>query len=787
MSNIQYKPSLVFAVLLTISVLPQHLAAQGLMLEEVVVTATKRSVGLQDVPISLSVMSGEKIVEQGIDSLEDLSVYMPNVHISQSMGGDALFIRGIGSGENTGFEQSVGTFVDGVYFGRGQSSRSTFLDIERVEILKGPQSTLFGKNTVAGAINITTARPTQEFEAQIYVSAEPEFDAWSTTGTLSGEISDSLRARLVVKREETDGYLDNTFLRRDEAQEESSVARLTVNWMAAENVDVLLKYELGESDTLGRRNAITIATDESIAIYRTADPDFIAAFNYDKSAQPINNASMNDEFHDSEWKIFGATIEWSVGEYTVRSITAYVDYEFDSNIDADIGPLQFLARGRNEQHSQFSQEFLLSSPLGEKIEYLAGLYYQEEDLSSDRTTDAAISAIGFGTGNLDGTSVGQFQQDSLSLSTFAQVTWNATEDFRVIAGLRYSHDEKEFTKYQYMADIFTKDANTTLAFIYDETLNFLTDHSFDETGAMQCTGVDYSCVEYPDFDNERSENHVTGDLTLQWDVSDAIMTYAKVGNGYKAGGFDEDNVRGRPEVQEFEDESVVNLEFGAKMDLLDGRARLNLALFYSEFEDVQVSTFDGNSAFVVDNAAESESQGLEADGSFLLAESWRVNVGFAYLDATYSDFPNAACTNSQALAFIDAGGERINCTQDLSGQPLQFAPEYSANMSLEYTTNLGSGLEFRSSLEMLYTDEFETSGDLDANLAQDTYIKWNARIAISDVEQGWNLALVLKNITDETTTIFGGDVPLAELGFDQTYFQFIDPPRSMEIQAAYNF
>ena len=201
----QHKPALSLAILLAVSTLAVPLEAKVLILEEVMVTATKRAVGLQDVPISLSVMSGEKIAEQGIDSLEDLSVYMPNVHISQSMGGDALFIRGIGSGENAGFEQSVGTFVDGIYFGRGQSSRSKFLDIERVEILKGPQSTLFGKNTVAGAINITTARPTQEFEARIDVSAEPEFDAWSTTGTVSGEIRDGLRARLVVKTSRPSG------------------------------------------------------------------------------------------------------------------------------------------------------------------------------------------------------------------------------------------------------------------------------------------------------------------------------------------------------------------------------------------------------------------------------------------------------------------------------------------------------------------------------------------------------------------------------------------------------
>ncbi|MEZ5568126.1 MAG: TonB-dependent receptor [Halioglobus sp.] len=210
------------------------------MLEEVLVTATKREVGLQDVPIAVSVMNAERIQEQGIGSLDELAVFMPNVHIAEAGGGDQLFIRGVGSGVNYGFEQSVGTFIDGVYFGRGQASRSSFLDVARVEVLKGPQSTLFGKNTIAGAINITTAGPSEEFEGQLEGSIEPEFDHWSTTLTLSGPLTDSLGARVVVKRDESDGYMDNRLLKQDEVQSEDTVGRIVLDWMASENLDVRL-------------------------------------------------------------------------------------------------------------------------------------------------------------------------------------------------------------------------------------------------------------------------------------------------------------------------------------------------------------------------------------------------------------------------------------------------------------------------------------------------------------------------------------------------------------------
>ena len=212
------------------------------MLEEVVVTATKRAVGMQDVPIALSVMGGEKIMEQGIGSLTDLAVFMPNVHIAEASAGDQLFIRGIGSGVNYGFEQSVGTFIDGVYFGRGQASRSTFLDVERVEILKGSQSTLFGKNTIAGAINITTAKPTEEFEGSIELEYEPEFNGTSGILTLSGPITDTFGGRFVIKKRDTDGWMDNRFIGEDEVKRDDLVGRVVLSWLPTDTLDIHFKY-----------------------------------------------------------------------------------------------------------------------------------------------------------------------------------------------------------------------------------------------------------------------------------------------------------------------------------------------------------------------------------------------------------------------------------------------------------------------------------------------------------------------------------------------------------------
>jgi outer membrane receptor protein involved in Fe transport len=272
-------------------------------------------------------------------------------------------------------------------------------------------------------------------------------------------------------------------------------------------------------------------------------------------------------------------------------------------------------------------------------------------------------------------------------------------------------------------------------------------------------------------------------------MNDGAMVYLEIGNGYKAGGFDEDNGMGR-EVQivggvtddlaDFEDESVETVELGAKIDLINGRGRLNIAAFVSTHEDVQVSTFDGNAAFVVGNAAESEVQGVEADILFRFTEEITLNGAFAYLDATYKSFPGAGCNLAQSL--VTPRG----CTQDLSGKPLQFAPEYTANVGINYQTDLSAGMVLFAGVDYNWSDEVVIGADLDENLIQDSFGKLNARIALASDDQ-WQIALVGKNLTDEATFMWGNDIPLGPQGFNGSYFKLIDPPRSVEVNARYNF
>jgi iron complex outermembrane receptor protein len=786
--------------------------SQGLTLEEIIVTATKRAVGLQEVPIAISVMSGQEMSAKGLTKMEDLSMYMPNVHVAEASAGTQLFIRGIGSGVNYGFEQSVGTFVDGVYFGRGRSARGKFLDIERVEVLKGPQSTLFGKNTVAGALNITTAQPTEEFEGYVSAGYTTELEAMTLTSVISGPLSDSVRGRLAVRAYEDEGYVRNLAADGvDGPQNESLYVRGTLAIDVNEDWTATIKAEHGYVDILGRQELISdinLATGPSAALYGSplGSTNFEAGFGYTTYEQNVRDFPL---FDDTESNIFQVTLDGVAADHGIKAIIGYTDYEFTNSLDSDYSPLKLLNRGRNEQHEQISAELIISSPSDDKFEYLAGAFYQTEELSNDRYTHVDLSAVAplqngvfnllnaanpllggasfaqavlggnlsaaTQSGILDVTARNYFNQDADSWSAFAEGTYNVTDTFRVTAGLRYSEDNKDVSKGGTVSYIDPTAASSTLvipqlAAVYEKALKLAKVHAYTR---------------------DRKEDHVTGHVNLQWDMTNDAMVYLELGNGYKAGGFDEDNGMGREietvngvtdDLADFEDESVETIELGAKINLADGRGRLNVAAFMSNYEDVQVSTFDGNAGFVVGNAAESEVQGIEADILFRLTEELTLNGAFAYLDATYKSFPGAGCNVGQTLAWSGTGG----CTQDLTGQPLQFAPEHTANIGISYETELSSGLLLSAGLDYNWTDDVVVAADLDEKLVQESFGKLNARIAIAGNDQ-WQVSVVGKNLLSEETFMWGNDIPLGTLGFYGSYFKLIDPPRTVELSARMNF
>lgn len=779
-----------------------------LKIEVIDVTATKKSASYQEVPIALAVMGADKIVEQGIDNLEGVTQFIPNVNISETSGYEALYIRGIGSIGNVGFEQSVGTFVDGVYVGRGRSSRAALMDVKRVEVLKGSQSTLFGKNTIGGALNISTADPTDAFEGSVALTAEPSFGGWGTSVVVSGAITDSLLGRLALKHEETDGYFTNHTLNQDERQEKDTIGRLTLHWYASDTLDFKLKVENGSTDTLGRQNKVGIATPAATQVYRLlGDPNFEDGINFDKYQKGI--PGRPEQFDDTEWKNYTLTTNWDLEKVNITSITAYTKTGFDRSLDLDFSPLSLIGEQAAEDHNQFTQEFLLSYELDDDFEFLSGLFYQNENLHSAVNTDVLLSTLlpifetqlspdapellavkaGFG----DVTAVNRFNQDSETISAFTQMTWHVEDNLRLIVGVRYSNDEKSFNKFGYSTGF-----NSALDSAWDlptfslpnqavtEVLGLAREHYFDDDGFTLCSS---SIVPAPTrscetiaSDNKRRESHWTGDIVLQYDIANDTTTYAKIGNGYKAGGFDAFNRLGIFESEEFEDETVTSYELGLKTALWDGRAHINLALFNNTFEDVQVSVFDGVASFIVDNAAETTTQGVEVDGQVVLSQSLRVSYGLAYLNSEYDEYRGAACTALQAETWTGTGP----CLQDLSGEPTMFSPEFSGNIAIDYETEIFNNFDFKASLDLQYMDDYYAVNDNDPITMQNAFTKVNARVALASSDV-WSIALLGKNLTDEKIANAPNDIPLGNLGFTGSFFYFLDAPRSYEIQLTYNF
>ena len=754
--------------------LPAGAFAQAL--EEVVVTATKRAVGMQDVPIALSVMSGDTINSLGLRDMEDVSIYMPNVTISQAAGASQIFIRGVGSGNNFGFEQSVGTFIDGVYFGRDRNARAAFLDVERVEVLKGPQSTLFGKNTVGGAINITTARPTEEFEGFLQASYVESFEGYRVIGGVSGPLSDSVRGRLVAQVYEDEGFMTNSAVAgNDGPQRDDKVLRGSLEWDATENLSVFVKAEHGQFDVIGRNYKITTSTPTSTFLYGFGDdPNFAQSLGFNHK-QSVSGLPGRADFDNNQSDIFQVDLEYRMGEHTLRSISAYTDYEFQNCVDADYSPLDFLDRCRDETHEQFTQEFILTSPSGGAVEYLAGVFYQDATLQSDASTMLNWSAIppiegailrllgGLQPGAGNSEFLNAFGQDTTTWSVFTELTFNISDSFRTIVGVRYSDDTKDARKTQITTVPGTGVSDPFLA-------------------AINGRGGLGFAVQY-DYDEGRDEQHWTGNINLQYDIDGNTMTYLNLSNGYKAGGYDADNAMDRS--REFEDETVQSLELGLKTELWDNRVRINTAAFLTEITDLQVSGFE-SAGFVVGNAGESEIRGVEMDFVVAATDELTINGAWAYLDATYKVYDNAACTVYQQT---DGSCAANGGFQDLSGAPLQFAPQWAGNVGVNYVTAISDGINFRGRLDALYSDDVSIAPDNDPNVIQDAYWKFNAIVAIESSDDAWSLALVGRNLTDKTTFNWGNDATLAGLGFgfEFAYFHMIEAPRTFELQARFNF
>ena len=800
MQKNHYNPTLasLIAALASVTPISTALAQTNAVLQEIVVTAQKREESLGDVPISVSVLSAERLDTANMNRIADITEFVPNLSSTETGISTQLYIRGIGSGNNQAFEQSVGQYIDGIYYGRQQMIRAPFLDLERIEVLRGPQSTLFGKNSIAGALNMTTARPTEEFDAALYGIYEFESAQQEYTGHVSGPLSDNVRARLAFRHYEEDGYMRNSFKNQDEPQREEQALRLTLDWDISDNLDATLKVERNNFDTVGR--AIEIALDQPNLFPAGSTP--IAGLNFAQIqgafGQPAMESTQNfvrqsdaDESNDSSMDNLTLNLNYQWGNKLLTMITGFVEYDFQELCDCDYSPATIFEVRLEEDYEQFSQEIRLASDTTADLQWVLGGYYQESDMVSleafDIPTNSMLNTLAATSpdpdvqllSNISGTSAERDNSQSSELwAIFAQGTWQLSDTLRLTAGGRYTEEKKDAFRQLNILDTATGNvtANPLAPFVYLG--------AFDVYSA-QTVGLTPFVPGIPlpghTLSGERKESQFTPLLNVQWDINDQTMLYASATRGYKSGGFDAR--ANNPFSFEFEEEETTSLEVGAKNTLLNNALELNVAIFLTDYDDLQISQFDGSLGFNVGNAANTEVRGIELDGRLALSETLLLSYAYAWLDFEFQDFENGNCYNRQTPDSISPTGTPL-C--DFSGARGQYTPEHSLSLALDYNRPLNNRLDLFGNLSMNYVGKQNVHDNLDPNFLINSTTRVNLKVGIA-TEQ-WSLAFIGRNLTDESVITYASNLPISATSFGtNTFAAFMDRPRQLAVEAGYHF
>lgn len=745
----------------------------NLALEEVIVTATRREENLQEVPMSVTAFSGEFFQDAGITDFSEIDAYTPSLKITPGTSSSAtsIRIRGIGSvGTNTGIDPSVGFFIDGVYQGRAGMSISDLFDIERVEILRGPQGTLYGKNTAAGAISIITRKPSSEFEGQVEATYNSQ-ERLELRGVINIPFGDSGHAsRLTAFGVDGDHLYENSY--ENGAQDKFNDAskwgvRSRTLFDFGDSGEFLLTLDYTKEDTdccvFAISNYDGLSTvNAPITNNPSADwaVEYAPSFRYDafEDAEPQGPPPQADPFGDDYWvggetynklDVGGVAVEWNrdlANEHTLTFINAWRHYESNSAYDGDFTAYDAVLGTSDVELDQYSSELRIASPGGETFDYQFGLYAYYSDLESvgtftllppllERVPPLSIfypeHAINIDSNDFTTT----------SFAAFGQVTWNLSEQWSTTLGVRWTNEQKDRDSSQ-----------VTQGFVSGIDCDYIVD----------VPPIAGPCV---DLDQTRSDTDLSPSLTLRYFLMEDVMLYGSISQGFKSGGFDQRRVL-EGQTGEFDEETATNYELGWKGTWFDRRLQVNGTFYFVDYDDFQSQAFDGSSIKVT-NAGSMESYGMELESQFVATENITLGTAIGYNKAEYKDFKNGQCTVEYgAREYYDNGGNIYPagamppCTVDLGGEEVDNTPEWTFSSFAQYVKPLGENLKTVTRLEHNYTDSYYLDQDLDENLKNDDVHLVNLRFTLSDSDATWEAAVWGRNLLDEESYAIGIDVPL---------------------------
>ena len=680
-------------------------AAQEDVLEEIVVTATKRAESLQDVPISITAVTGYTLEKLAVDDIMDLYVQTPGLSFSRAGGEAQVYIRGIGTDAfGVTIDPSVAIHSDGIYLGRPQMGLAQFLDVDRVEILKGPQGTLYGRNATGGAINIVSRMPTDEFEGYLGLGLGT-YDRKELKGAISGPLSDNWTGRFAVRVLEDEGFTNDLQPQgADSIDDQDMLAmRGILQYDAAERLDFTLIAEHSDFKS-GNRSARPL-DDLSFAVVNGALPQ--------NFGDTRNNLPT---FFDWDTGSVTAIINYELSDsIMLTSVTGYRDYDSDFFFNTDGTEIEVTRSYFEYKSDQFSEELRLTSTNDGPLNWIAGAYFLTEDkegaLGLGRATHPSFGVVSFIIPNQDETDAFAF---------FGQVSYDFSEKLRGTLGVRYSDEEKsDFTS---VGAIFG-----------------------DNTGLASTGNV----VQFFTRTEEADWTDVSPRGVLEYRPNDDTMIYGSLTKGFKSGGWNAFD--GSPS---FEPEEVWSFEAGVKTEFADGRVRVNGSVFAYDYKDLQVSTFQ-NGLTVTTNAADADVWGAEIELTAQPIPEFTFNASLGYLNAEFKDFisANGLCPADATPAELAGGcngaaaGEAR--TANLSGNTLQNAPEWKLNANGTYSIGFQDGGRIDLFAQMSFQSELFHTQFNDPLIGQDDITLVDARISYVSPNEGWELAVYGKNIFDE--------------------------------------
>jgi iron complex outermembrane recepter protein len=771
---------------------------------EIIVTAQKREENLQDIPLAVSVVGGDAIANSGGVTLENAQYLVPSLNFRKSGTSlnQALFLRGVGTiNFSIAAEPSVAAVLDGVVLSRAGEGFTDLFDVERIEVLRGPQGTLFGKNASAGVVSIVTKRPTSDFEGTVEASYFTKED-YRGRATINLPLGENIRSRVTGFYSNYDGNIRNI------------TTGNKVNGFKHYGVRGAVEADLGETITLTLRGDWRKAKDDCCAEIIGTTPSNAAALaltgtgiNRDLTRRVAQNLTTATE--EESWGV-SLQADVGLGEHTLTSITSYRGWDNLEIRDGDWLDRPYI--GLNQLHdigpqtsNTFSQELRLASPTGQFLEYVLGAYYSKAD--SDRTfarsvvtcsastlpavvagltpcsTTPGISTITTPTGTATFGSVFK------NMAAFGQVTLNLSDKLRVIGGLRYTNDKLSVFHSRTATGLTTDAAGRPNsapgiqpAFdqgAYDEYVRLLalnptlatplTIDQLQRAASLQANGVP--------FRTRSSANNLSGKAAVQYDLSDNVMAYVSYTRGYKGPAYNIFfNLMGSG-ANRIAPETVDSYEAGLKTSFLDGAAVINLAGFYAKYKNYQANNPDIVAGQVVSrltNAGDVSTKGFELDLLLRPSDSFTISGGLAYTDAQVDNFRLPAGAPASALI--------------AKGTPLANAPKYKATVGAQYDWQTGgfANVELAASVAMQSDQIYELTANPAVRLGTtvDGYATFDASIALTDPNDAWRLAFLVKNLFDQS---FASSIVSGGPGGSYRYIIPREADRYFGITAKINF